>query len=89
MLDEAIAFLERKNCTYEIIVVSDGSKDETVSVAQKYAELHGTNKVRVLKLIENRGKGGAVRLVSNNCNFSGVQVAEDQRGIYVVAQNPL
>lgn len=64
MLDEAIDFLEKKNCTYEIIVVSDGSKDATVAVAQKYSEVHGTNKVRVLELIENRGKGGAVRLVS-------------------------
>lgn len=65
MLDEAIDYLEKRNCTYEIIVVSDGSKDGTVSVAQKYSELHGTDKVRVLELIENRGKGGAVRLVSN------------------------
>lgn len=64
MLDEAIEFLERKNCTYEIIVVSDGSNDATVSVALKYSELYGTSKVRVLELIENRGKGGAVRLVS-------------------------
>lgn len=70
MLDEAIEFLNAKNCTYEIIVVSDGSRDETVSVAQKYSELHGTDKIRVLKLIENRGKGGAVRLVSAfNVNF--------------------
>jgi len=62
MLDEAIEFLEKKNCTYEVIIVSDGSRDATVSVAQKYSKLHGTNKIRVLELIENRGKGGAVRL---------------------------
>lgn len=69
MLDEAIAYLELKNRTYEIIVVSDGSKDATVSVAQKYCELYGANKIRVLELIENRGKGGAVRLVSSIINF--------------------
>lgn len=63
MLDEAIEFLEKRNCSYEVIVVSDGSRDATVSVAQKYSELHGANKIRVLELIENRGKGGAVRLV--------------------------
>jgi len=62
MLDEAIAFLNKKNCTYEVIVVSDGSRDATVAVAQKYSEIHGSNKIRVLELIENRGKGGAVRL---------------------------
>lgn len=64
MLDEALAFLDNKNCTYEVIVVSDGSRDATVAVAQKYSEIHGSEKIRVLELVENRGKGGAVRLVS-------------------------
>lgn len=70
MLDEAIDFLEKRlkeNPTYkyEIIVVSDGSKDDTVQVAESYAEKYGSDKLRCLKLIQNRGKGGAVRLVSN------------------------
>lgn len=69
MLDECIDFLEqRKNSNpafkYEIIVVSDGSKDKTVEVSQNYAEKMGTDKVRVLALEKNRGKGGAVRLVN-------------------------
>lgn len=65
MLDECLKYLEqRKNSgfTYEIIVVSDGSTDKTVEVAHSYAKKYST--VRVLALLKNRGKGGAVRLVS-------------------------
>ena len=39
----------------EIVVVSDGSEDNTVSVASAYEE------VRVIELLDNRGKGGAVK----------------------------
>lgn len=67
MLDEAIEFLENRrkvhpSYKYEVIVVSDGSKDKTVNVAQSYVEKYGSDKVRCLELIKNRGKGGAVRL---------------------------
>lgn len=64
MLDECLEFLEkREGFQYEIIIVSDGSRDSTVSVAKNYANKYGSEKIRVLDLIENRGKGGAVRLV--------------------------
>ncbi|XP_049888193.1 dolichyl-phosphate beta-glucosyltransferase [Pectinophora gossypiella] len=67
MLDEAVEFLENRlkvlpSYKYEILVVSDGSKDNTVKVAESYAEKYGTEKIRCLELIKNRGKGGAVRL---------------------------
>lgn len=67
MLDECLAYLEeerqQKGTSYEVIVVSDGSVDGTVSLGLKYSQRYTTEKVRVLELIENRGKGGAVRLV--------------------------
>lgn len=72
MLDEAIRFLEAKRSalvdavlpfSYEIIVVSDGSRDGTVEVAQGYSRKLGADRLRVLALETNRGKGGAVRLV--------------------------
>jgi glycosyltransferase involved in cell wall biosynthesis len=64
MLDECLEYLEAKsNFKYEVIIVSDGSKDKTVDVALEYAKKYGSDKIRVLKLIQNRGKGGAVRLV--------------------------
>ncbi|XP_045459951.1 dolichyl-phosphate beta-glucosyltransferase [Melitaea cinxia] len=67
MLDETIEFLERRikenpSYKYEIIVVSDGSKDNTVKLAESYVEKYGCDKLRCLDLIKNRGKGGAVKL---------------------------
>jgi len=67
MLDETLEYLEnRQNTdstfTYEIIVVDDGSKDETSNVALKYVEKYGIEKIRVLTFAKNRGKGGAVRM---------------------------
>ncbi|XP_055341410.1 dolichyl-phosphate beta-glucosyltransferase-like [Paramacrobiotus metropolitanus] len=66
MLDECLEFLEHRRTdaqfTYEIIVVDDGSGDETSKVALEYAEKFSTDKVRVLTLEKNRGKGGAIKL---------------------------
>lgn len=66
MLDECLKYLEnrlRNGCTYEVIIVSDGSSDKTVDIAHEYASKY--ENIRVLDLIKNRGKGGAVRLVNN------------------------
>uniref|UniRef100_A0A8C3JWJ2 Dolichyl-phosphate beta-glucosyltransferase n=1 Tax=Calidris pygmaea TaxID=425635 RepID=A0A8C3JWJ2_9CHAR len=67
MMDEALDYLEKRqkrdpSFTYEVIVVNDGSKDQTEKVAMKYCEKYGSDKVRVLSLVKNRGKGGAVRM---------------------------
>lgn len=69
MLDECFDYLEshrkeHKDFTYEVIVVNDGSKDMTLKVAHEYGLKYGIERSRVLNLITNRGKGGAVRLVS-------------------------
>ncbi|XP_070495277.1 dolichyl-phosphate beta-glucosyltransferase [Chironomus tepperi] len=66
MLEECMEFLEEKvkkepNFKYEVIVVSDGSKDKTVECALKYSKKYTCEKFRVLELVQNRGKGGAVR----------------------------
>ncbi|TNN23360.1 Dolichyl-phosphate beta-glucosyltransferase [Liparis tanakae] len=67
MLDEATQYLENRqkqqpSFTYEVIVVDDGSKDKTTEVASQYSKKYGADKVRILTLVENRGKGGAVRM---------------------------
>lgn len=64
MLDECLKYLEERaksGLTYEVIVVSDGSTDNTADIAQHYASKY--NILRILNLVKNRGKGGAVRLV--------------------------
>lgn len=68
MLDECLKYLEEKSSkdssfTYEVIIVSDGSKDGTVELAHSYSRKYSSDKIRVLALTKNRGKGGAVRLV--------------------------
>ncbi|XP_069576736.1 dolichyl-phosphate beta-glucosyltransferase [Brachyistius frenatus] len=67
MLDEAMEYLEKRqkqnpSFTYEVIVVDDGSKDKTTEVAFRYSRKYSADKLRVLTLVENRGKGGAVRM---------------------------
>jgi len=62
MLDECLEFLEARNSPYEVIIVDDGSKDTTTAVGLDYVDKYGSDKVRVLTLAKNRGKGGAVRM---------------------------
>ena len=69
MMDVAMDYLVARQkanpkFTYEVIIVDDGSKDQTTATALEFSKRYGDDKVRVLKLHHNRGKGGAVRLVS-------------------------
>lgn len=68
MMDESLEYLEKRaktdsSFTYEVIIVDDGSKDKTTQVGLGYGKKYGTDKVRILTLAKNRGKGGAVRMV--------------------------
>ncbi|KAL8856579.1 MAG: hypothetical protein Q9178_006808 [Gyalolechia marmorata] len=48
---------------WEVLIISDGSKDKTVDTALDFARSLGTESaglIRVTSLVENRGKGGAV-----------------------------
>lgn len=64
MLEDAISFLRTNYDTkFEILIVDDGSKDSTaeyaLDLAFSYFEL-SPGQLRVVKLVKNRGKGGAV-----------------------------
>lgn len=47
-------------------MVDDGSKDGTASVAERAAEKFGNDRLRLLKLGLNQGKGAAVRRVTTS-----------------------
>lgn len=49
--------------TWEIIVVDDGSKDNTKDVVYDYIKRYNNSNIRVLVEYHNRGKGGAIRMV--------------------------
>jgi len=58
-LDDAVAYLARQGIGSEIVVVDDGSADETAAVVGRYVESHPM--VRLLRNERNRGKGYSVR----------------------------
>lgn len=60
MLADVAKYFKNKNIKHEIIVVNDGSKDQTTKVALQQAEKLDLNLV-VVEYPTNRGKGGAVR----------------------------
>lgn len=52
-------YLSAKDCTYEILVITDGSPDNTPEVARSFADK--VKNLRVIENKENRGKGCVVR----------------------------
>jgi len=58
-LESARCYCEQERLDAEIIVVDDGSRDETAAIAREFAQRHPI--VRVLSHTPNRGKGYAVR----------------------------
>jgi glycosyltransferase involved in cell wall biosynthesis len=59
-LKHTIAYLEKQRYASEIIVVSDGSRDNTARVAEQFSAQTQID-LRVLEYHPNRGKGYAVR----------------------------
>lgn len=58
-LDKLMVYIEQEDWNAEVIVVDDGSHDETPTIVRDYAERHPT--VRLLQNPGNRGKGYSVR----------------------------
>jgi glycosyltransferase involved in cell wall biosynthesis len=84
MLDETLEYLrtraaQESNFTWEVIVVADGCTDETAAVALRYVAQVGHERVRLLELTSNVGKGGAVRLVPP-CFLDNLQRMADGPG---------
>jgi dolichyl-phosphate beta-glucosyltransferase len=51
----------------EMVIVDDGSIDDTIAITQKYADEHSDIPIRVLSYSGNRGKGYAVRYGMLHC----------------------
>jgi dolichyl-phosphate beta-glucosyltransferase len=69
MLKNTITYLHKrytadKNFTSEIIVVDDGSQDDTVPLVLQYSQKYTSEFIRLLKLPTNTGKGSAVQMAA-------------------------
>src|SRR5262245_43909518 len=60
-LRQNVDYLSQLNISWEIIIVDDGSYDQTAMIAQEFVN-HQVGLVRLLRLARNRGKGAAVQL---------------------------
>lgn len=58
-LDKVLAYIAQQSWKAEVIVVDDGSRDETPAIVRGYAQRHPA--VRLLQNPGNRGKGYSVR----------------------------
>ncbi len=58
-LEQILDHVRRQNWNAEVVVVDDGSRDDTLSIASRFAATHPA--VRILRNPENRGKGYSVR----------------------------
>jgi dolichyl-phosphate beta-glucosyltransferase len=58
-LDEILRYTDAQNWDAEILVVDDGSRDDTPDVIREYARAH--SQIRLLRNPGNRGKGYSVR----------------------------
>ena len=56
---EAVAFLRARGEPFEILVVDDGSRDDTAALVRQLAD--AAPEVRLIRLAANQGKGHAVR----------------------------
>ena len=58
-LDRVLGFIRQQGWSAEVLVVNDGSRDDTAEVVRSYAERHPA--VRLIENPGNRGKGFSVR----------------------------
>ena len=58
-IPDIVDYFRSKNFTFEIVVVNDGSRDQTAETARGLAKTFPM--LRLIDLQPNRGKGGAVR----------------------------
>jgi len=60
-VNEVTDFLSDKGYSYEVIVIDDGSDDDTLDIIKRYKDINSNGNIRILENVHNRGKGYAVR----------------------------
>lgn len=65
-IEETVRVFDEFGCKYEIIVVDDGSRDDTYNQALKSSKRHGNIIVKQIK--HNRGKGRALKVGFRMCS---------------------
>jgi len=74
-LMENMEFLCRQEFDWEMIIVDDGSIDNTCTIVQKWVSRE-PDKIRLLRLPRNRGKGSAVQLGVMNASGKYIIMAD-------------
>jgi dolichyl-phosphate beta-glucosyltransferase len=65
-LDRVVTYFDGRSEAYEVVVVDDGSTDDTIAVVERCAQQHPT--VRAVALGRHEGKGAAVRRGMLTCS---------------------
>lgn len=60
-IHKILDYIKRENINAELIVIDDGSKDETTAVAKKHCAEFPELQTKVIRYDQNRGKGFAVK----------------------------
>ena len=74
MLEEAVSYFRARQRRAEILVVDDGSQDETSAVVRRVGRV--ADEVRLIRLAQNHGKGYAVRTGMVNASSARVLFAD-------------
>lgn len=66
MMKQTIEYLEKRlkenpEFTFEIIIVNDGSTDDTEKIGLEFTKSYSSERIRVLSFPSNQGKGFAVQ----------------------------
>ncbi len=73
-LMEMIDYLDTQSLSYELLVVDDGSRDETAALVAKFEKIR--RQVRLIRMPNNHGKGHAVKLGVLNAKGTRVMFAD-------------
>jgi len=60
-VNEVTEYLSGKGYSYELIIVDDGSEDDTLDIIKRYKSINSNGNIKILENVSNKGKGYAVR----------------------------